>query len=210
MSSLVPIGACCHSQPTGAVRSGIVTILHPPTWIPVEVCTAVGLPMSTQLDTCMDKVKADVAADGVAAPPADVAGLQKVVAVARDQGIDLKVVVMEKSPIIDTPLRDIATQVGEANPGSTVLVISPGWAGSSSTTYDRVLLEAGQDLVKLTPDPVQGAQDFVGQLNTPIFPWAGFTVFLVLGVAGAAVATRVLQRWADRRGPAKTHSEMAG
>lgn len=158
----------------------------------------------------MDKVNADVAADGVAAPAADVAGLQKVVAGARDQGIDLKVVVMEKSPIIDTPLRDIATQVGEANPDSTILVISPGWAGSYSKTYDRVLLEAGQDLVKLTPDPVQGAQDFVGQLNTPIFPWTGFTIFLVLGVAGAAVATRVVQRWANRQGPATTHSEKAG
>jgi hypothetical protein len=157
----------------------------------------------------MDKVKADLAADGVAAPAADVAGLQEVVAGARDQGIDLKVVVMEKSPIIDTPLRDIATQVGEANPESTVLVISPGWAGSYSKTYDRVLLEAGQDLVKLTPDPVQGARDFVGQLNTPIFPWTGFTIFLVLGVAAAAVATRVLQRWANRQRPAQTQSEKA-
>ena len=187
-----------------------MTILDVPTWIPVEVCSAVGLPASTLLDVCMDKVKADVAADGVAAPAADVAGLQKVVAGARDRGIDLKVVVMDKSPLIDTPLRDIATQVGQANPGSTVLVISPGWAGSYSTSYDRVLLEAGQDLVKLTPDPVQGAQDFVSQLNTPIFPWTGFTIFLVLGVAGAAVATRILQRWANCRKPAKTHSEQAG
>lgn len=161
------------------------------------------------LDTCMDKVKADVAADGVAAPPANVAGLQKVVAGARERGVDLKVVVMDKSPIIDTPLRDIATQVGEANPDSTVLVISPGWAGSYSKTYDRVLLEAGQDVVKLTPDPVQGAQNFVDQLKTPIFPWTGFTIVLVVGVAAAAVATRFLQRWANRQRAAKTLSEQA-
>ncbi|MCB0933716.1 MAG: hypothetical protein KDB71_17725 [Mycobacterium sp.] len=187
-----------------------MTNLHAPTWIPVEVCSAVGLPVSTQLDTCMDKVKADVAVDGVAAPSVDVAGLQKVVANAKDRGVDLKVVVMEKSPPIDTPLRDIATQVGQANPGSTVLVVSPGWAGSYSTTYDRALLEAGQDLVKLTPDPVQGTQDFVDQLETPIFPWTAFTIVLVLGVAGAAVATRVLQRWAKGQKPAKTSSEQAG
>ena len=101
-SSLVSLGACCHLPSTGAVRSGIVTNLHAPTWIPVEVCSAVGLPVSTQLDTCMDKVKADVAVDGVAAPSVDVAGLQKVVANAKDRGVDLKVVVMEKSPPIDT------------------------------------------------------------------------------------------------------------
>lgn len=158
----------------------------------------------------MDKVQSDVAADGVAAPPADVAGLQKVVAGAKDRGVDLKVVVLEKSPPIDTPLRDIATQVGHANPGSTVLVISPGWAGSYSTTYDRASLEAGQDLVKLTPDPVQGTQDFVDQLKTPIFPWTAFTIVLVLGVAGAAVATRFLQRWAKSRQPAETAFEQVG
>lgn len=175
-----------------------------PTFIPVEVCSAVGLPMSTPLDTCMAAVKADVAKDGVAAPAADVAGLQKVVAGAQDRGLDLKVVVMEKSPLIDTPLRDIATQIGQEHPGATVLVISPGWAGSYSTTYDRALLEAGQDVVKLTSDPVQGAQNFVDQLNTPIFPWTAFTILVVFGVAAAAVGTRFLQRWAKHSVPQKT------
>lgn len=181
-----------------------VTILDVPAWIPVEVCSAVGLPLSAKLDTCMDKVKADVAADGVAAPTADVPGMLKVVAGARDRGVDLKVVSLEKSPPIDTPLRDIATQVGQANPGSTVLVLSPGWAGSYSTTYDRVLLEAGQDVAKLAPNPVQGAQNFVDQLKTPIFPWTAFTIVVVLGVTAAAIATRFLQRWAKRGASAKT------
>ena len=181
-----------------------MTILDAPAWIPVEVCSAVGLPLSAKLDTCMDKVKADVAADGVAAPAADVQGLLKVVAGAHDRGIDLKVVSLEKSPPIDTPLRDIATQVGQASPGSTVLVLSPGWAGSYSTTYDRVLLEAGQDVAKLAPNPVQGAQNFVDQLETPIFPWTAFTIVVVLGVAAEAIATRFLQRWAKRGTSAKT------
>ncbi len=154
--------------------------------------------MSTPLDSCISAVLADVARDGVAAPKDDVAGLQKVVAGARDRGIDLKVVVMEKSPVLDSPLRDVANRVEQANPGSTVLVISPGWAGSYSTSYDRVLLEAGQDVVKTADTPVQGAQNFVDQLSTPIFPWTAFTIVLVAAVAAAAAVTRFLQRWAKR------------
>jgi len=175
-----------------------VTDPHSPTYIPVEVCSAVGLAFSTPVDECMGTVLADVAADGVAAPPADVDGLLHVVAGARERGVDLKVVVMEESPLLDTPLRDIATQVGQAQPGSTVLVISPGWAGTYSTTYDRVILEAGQDVVKTAPNPVQGAQNFVDQLDTPDFPWIAFTILLVIGVSVAAVATRLLQSWAKR------------
>ena len=185
--SLVSPGACCQAPARRAVPSAIVTILPPPTYIPVEVCSAVGLETSTPLDTCMNTVKADVA------------GLQKVVAGAREHGIDLKVIVMEKSPPIDTPLRDIANQVGKDHPGSTVLVLSPGWAGTYSTSYDRVHLEAGQDVAKLAPNPVQGAQNFVDQLNTPIFPWTGFTIFLVIAVGGAAIATRYLRNWSAQR-----------
>ena len=181
-----------------------MTTPYAPTYIPVEVCSAVGLAVTTPLDTCMAKVQADVGADGVAAPAADVAGLQKVLAGAGDRGVDLKVVVMEKSPPIDTPLRDIATRIGQSHPDSTVLVLSPGWAGSYSTTYDRVLLEAGQDVAKLAPNPVQGAQNFVDQLNTPDFPWIAFTVFLVFGVFAAAVVTRFLQRSAKRTARLKT------
>ena len=172
--------------------------LPPPEFIPVEVCTAVGLPMSAPLDQCMAAVKADVAKDGVAAPPEDVAGLQKVVAGAKDRGVDFKVVVMQKSPLIDTPLRDIAAKIGADHPGSTVLVLSPGWAGSYSANYDRVLLEAGQDVAKTAPNTVQAAQNFVDQLKTPIFNWTAFTIVVVFAVAAAAVATRLLQRWAGR------------
>ena len=198
------IGALLPRVKTPARYGRAVTALHAPTYIPVEVCTAVGLDVGTPLGTCMDTVMADVATDGVAAPAADVAGLQQVVAGAKDSGVDLKVVVMDKSPPLDTPLRDIATQIGQAHPDSTVLVLSPGWAGSYSTTYDRVLLEAGQDVAKLTPNPVQGAQNFVDQLNTPDFPWIAFTVFLVFGVFAAAVVTRFLQRSAKRTARLKT------
>lgn len=156
----------------------------------------------------MAVVKADVAADGVAAPAPDVAGLREVVADAGARGINLKVVVLSASPPIDTPLRDIATEVGQAQPGSTVLVLSPGWAGTYSTTYDRVLLEAGQDVAKTAPNPVQGAQNFVDQLDTPIFPWTAFTIILLFAVGGAAVATRVLQHLANSKTAPETVSEQ--
>jgi len=208
LSSLVLLGAWCHPRCHLAVRSGIVTTPHAPTFIPVEVCSSVGLDPATPLDQCMNAVKADVAKDGVAAPAADAAGLLKVVDGAKAHGIDLKVVVMEKSPPIDTPLRDIATEIGHANPGSTVLVLSPGWAGTYSTTYDRVLLEAGQDVAKTAPTPVVGAQAFVDQLQTPDFPWMGLTIALVVGVAAAAVLTRVLQLRARHSQNAEIAAEL--
>ncbi len=79
-----------------------------------------------------------------------------------------------------------------------MLVLSPQFAGTYSKNYDRVLLEAGQDVAKTAPNPVQGAQNFVDQLNTPIFPWTAFTIVVVLAVGAAAAMTRLLQRWAKR------------
>lgn len=170
-----------------------MTIPHLPAYLPVEVCSSVGLDPSTPLAQCMDAVKADIAADGVAAPAPDVPGLTKVVSEAKQHGIDLKVVVMETSPAIDTPLRDIATELGQSHPDSVVLVLSPGWAGTYSGTYDRVLLEAGQDVAKTSATPVQGAQAFVDQLKTPDFPWTPFTIVLVIAVVLATVLARILQ-----------------
>jgi hypothetical protein len=94
-------------------------------------------------------------------------------------------------------LRDIATEVGEAYPDSTVLVLSPSEAGTYSTTFDRVTLEAGQDVAK-GRGSVQGTKNFVSQLTTPDFPWTAFTIVLVLGVAAAVVVTRALQIRARR------------
>lgn len=170
-----------------------------PTYIPPQVCTPVGQdPATTPVDTCLNLVIEDVADDGVSAPPdTDVAGLAAVVADAADQGIDLKVVVVSENPPIDTPLRDIATEVGEAYPGSTVLVLSPTESGTFSTTYDRVTLEAGQDVAE-GRGPVQGTTNFVSELTTQHFPWTTFTIVLVLGVIAAAVGTRVLQVRARR------------
>jgi hypothetical protein len=169
-----------------------VTFVPVPTFIPAEVCSTVGLGLSTPPDQCMQQVQAEVAKDGIAAPAADVDGLRQVIANAGKDGIDLKVVVLDHNPGIDTPLRDIATEVGQANPGSTVLVVSPSFAGTYSPTYDRVTLEAGQDVAK-TGNAVQSAQNFVDQLKTPEFPWTAMTIVLVVGVLAAVIATRILQ-----------------
>lgn len=153
------------------------------------------LPSYIPPDVDMNQVQADVADDGVSVPPQDanlVGELRQVVADAKEKGIDLKIVVIATNPPIDTPLRDIATEVGEANPGSTVLAMSPSWAGTYSKNFDRVTLEAGQDIAK-NGDPVQSSKNFVGELTTPHFPWTAFSIVLTLLVLAAAVATRLLQ-----------------
>lgn len=168
-----------------------------PSYIPVEVCSTVGVTLAPgePPNRCMDIVQSDVAKDGVSAravTPEQLGQLRQVVSDAKADGIDLKIVAINGNTGIDTPLRDMATEVGQANPGATVLVLSPSSAGTYSPTFDRVTLEAGEDLAK-TGNPVQSAQNFVSQLNTPDFPWTGLTIVLTLGVFLAAVVTRVLQ-----------------
>lgn len=165
-----------------------------PAYIPVEVCETVGMdPAQPEgVAKCMAAVQADVRDDGVSAPAADVDALRQVVSDARQGGVDLKIVVLPQNPGIDTPLRDIATEVGAANPGATVLALSPSFAGTYSPTIDRVTLEAGQDVAK-TGNAVLSAKNFVGEISTPDFPWTALTIVLTLGVAAAAALTRVLQ-----------------
>ncbi len=153
------------------------------------------LPMYIPPDVDINHVKADVGGDGVSVAPEyakDIPALRDVVADAREQGIDLKIVMIATNPPNETPLRDIATEVGEAYPGSTVLAMSPIWAGTYSKNFDRMTLEAGQDLAK-NGDPVQSSKNFVSELTTSHFPWTAFSVVLVVGVLVAAVATRFLQ-----------------
>jgi hypothetical protein len=146
----------------------------------------------------MNAVKVDIGRDGVSAPANEVEALRQVVTDAHQKGIDLKLVVITTNPPIDTPLRDIATEVGHAYPGSTVLVMSPTWAGTYSPSFDRVTLEAGQDVAKTAGNPVQGAKNFVSQLTTPEFPWTALTIVLTVAVAAAVVATRALAVWSKR------------
>jgi len=149
----------------------------------------------------MNAVFADLRDDGVSAPGHDVDALRQVVEQAKKDGIDLKVVVIPFNPPIEAPMRDIALDVGKEFPGSTVLTMSPSFAGSYSQQYDRFTLEAGDDLAK-NGNPVQGAQNFVRELNTPHFPWTAFTIVLILLVAAAVAVTRLLQIRAKRAIPA--------
>ena len=169
------------------------------------------LPAYIPPDVDLNQVLADVADDGVSVPPANVAdvpALRQVVDAAGKDGIDLKIVVIEHNPPIDTPLRDIATEVGEAHPDATVLAISPSFAGTYSTHIDRVTLEAGQDVAK-TGDPVQSANNFLSELTTQHFPWTPFTIVVFLGVVAAAVITRVLQVRGKRSAATDVMSDTA-
>jgi hypothetical protein len=140
----------------------------------------------------INTVNADVGNDGISAPANDVPGLQQVVAEAKQKGIDLKIVVINSNPPVDTPLRDIATEVGHTYPGSTVLVLSSSYAGTYSPQFDRVTLEAGQDIAK-TGNPVQSSKNFVSELTTPHFPWTAMTIVVIIAVVAAIAMTRVLQ-----------------
>lgn len=170
-----------------------------PAYIPPDVCGPVGRdPATTPVDTCVSLVIDDVRDDGVsAAPDPENDGLTDVVAEAQQKGVDLKIVVVDRNPPIDTPLRDIATEVGQAFPGSTVLVLSPTESGSFSTVYDRMTLEAGQDVAE-GRGPVQGSKNFLGELTASHFPWTAFTILVVLGVVAAVIGTRLLQVRARR------------
>lgn len=169
------------------------------------------LPSYIPPDVDINQVKADVADSGVSVPPADAAdvpALRQVVTQARKDGIDLKIVVIEHNPPVDTPLRDIATEVGKAHPDATVLAISPSFAGTYSRHFDRVTLEAGQDVAK-NGDPVQSSKNFVSELTTQHFPWTSFTIVVVVGVLAAVVATRVLRIRGKRAAAADAASDTA-
>jgi hypothetical protein len=174
-----------------------VTTLHPPSYIPGEVCITVGFDPATPPDECMALVKADVADDSVSAPAAEVPALRGVVQEANRDGIDLKIVVVARNPGMDTPLRDVATVLGSDYPDSTVLVLSPSYVGSYSGQFHRAKLEAGEDVAK-TGAPAVSAQNFLNELNTPDLPWTALTIVLLLGVAAATIGTRILQQRSKR------------
>jgi hypothetical protein len=159
--------------------------------------TGHALPQDIPPEIDIPAVKAQVAATGVSAPPWAAPGLLNVVHHAHDEGIDLKIVLIDHNPLRDTPLRDIATVVGADNPDATILALSPNFVGSYSTHYPRVTLEAGEDHAK-TGNPVVSAQNFLNELHTPEFPWTGLTIALLIVVLAAAAGTRFLQLWSKR------------
>lgn len=145
----------------------------------------------------VDAVLADLSDDGVSAPAADVDGLRDVVARAHEHGIDLSVVVLEQDPPRAEQLRDLATEVGQVE-GGTVLVLGPSAPGTYSDTLSRVVLEGAQDRT-YTGNAVESANNFLDDVTGPHVSWGLITALLVLVVAlvgGVSYVAKV------RRGPA--------
>lgn len=153
------------------------------------------LPAPTDIPTGIDidTILADLADDGVSAPADDVAGLQEVVARAEENGFSLRIVVLDENPGRDSQLRDIATDVGEHD-GGTVLVLSPSWVGTYSDALPRVTVEDAQDRA-YTGNAVDSANQFVDAVIRPDAPYGLITVGLLLVVgAGAALTWRLRTR----------------
>ncbi|RVW04126.1 Rv1476 family membrane protein [Rhodococcus xishaensis] len=156
------------------------------------------LPLAATIpdDVSVDAVLADLAADRVSAPAADIAGLRDVVVRAQEHGIDLSVVVLDRDPARPEQLRDLATEVGMVE-GGTVLVLSPSAPGTYSDSISRVVLEGAQDHT-YTGNPVQSANNFLDDITEPHLSWGLITALLVLVVVlvgGVSYVAKV------RRGP---------
>ncbi|MDV7351826.1 DUF6676 family protein [Rhodococcus oxybenzonivorans] len=147
------------------------------------------LPLSADLPEDLDvaDVVTDVSDDGVSAPADEVSDLVAVVDRAADHGIELSIVVLDADPERVSQLRDLATEVGQEE-GGTVLVLSPSWVGTYSDSISRVLLESGQDRT-YTSDSVVAADQFVDEIVAPGPPWALMTALIMAVVAVAATAT---------------------
>ncbi len=174
-----------------------VTTPHAPLYIPGEICGTLGVDPATKPDDCLALVQHQVTAGNISAPPSVTPGLLELVDQAHEHGIDLKIVVLDRNPPNDTPLRDIATVVGSHHPDATVLVLSPNYVGSYSTHFPRSTLEIGEDHAK-TGNTVLSAQNFLHQLESPQFPWTPFTIVVLIGVLAAVVGTRFMQLRARR------------
>ena len=183
-----------------------MTIPHAPLYIPGEICGTIGVDPATKPDDCLAIVQHQVTAGNLSAPPSLAPPLLELIDQAHEHGIDLKIVVLDHNPPNDTPLRDIATVVGSQHPDATVLVLSPNFVGTYSTHFPRATLEIGEDNAK-TGNTVASAQNFLHQLETPQFPWTGFTIVVVIGVVAAVIGTRFMQLRARRSATSQESAE---
>lgn len=138
-------------------------------------------------------VRADLADDGVSAPPQFVEGLRTVVAEAADRGLDLKVVYTEAPTAVYTDPRDVATLLAQEYEG-TILVRTPLFVGSVSDSYPRAQLEAGQDDAVEEMDPVAAASVFAHKVTQPAPPWGAYSAVLLALVVVAVIAFVVALR----------------
>ena len=185
-----------------------MTTPHAPLYIPGEICGTIGVDPASNPDACLAIVQQQVDVGNISAPPSVAPALLDLINQAHEHGIDLKIVVLDHNPPSDTPLRDIATVVGSQHPDATVLVLSPNFVGTYSTHFPRATLEIGEDNAK-TGNTVASAQNFLHQLETPQFPWTGFTIVVLIGVLAAVIGTRFMQLRARRSATSRESSEAA-
>jgi len=185
-----------------------VTTPHAPLYIPGEICGTIGVDPASNPDACLAIVQQQVDVGNISAPPSVAPALVDLINEAHEHGIDLKIVVLDHNPPNDTPLRDIATVVGSQHPDATVLVLSPNFVGSYSTHFPRATLEIGEDNAK-TGNTVASAQNFLHQLETPQFPWTGFTIVVLIGVLAAVIGTRFMQLRARRSATSHESAQAA-
>ena len=185
-----------------------MTTPHAPLYIPGEICGTIGVDPATKPDECLALVQQQVSAGNISAPQVVTPALLDLINQAHEHGIDLKIVVLDHNPPTDTPLRDIATVVGAQHPDATVLVLSPNFVGTYSTHFPRASLEIGEDNAK-TGNTVASAQNFLHQLETPHFPWTGFTIVVLIGVLAAVIGTRFMQLRARRSATSPKSAEAA-
>ena len=185
-----------------------MTTPHAPLYIPGEICGTIGADPASNPDACLAIVQQQVDVGNISAPPSVAPALLDLINQAHEHGIDLKIVVLDHNPPNDTPLRDIATVVGSQHPDATVLVLSPNFVGTYSTHFPRATLEIGEDNAK-TGNTVVSAQNFLHQLETPQFPWTGFTIVVLIGVLAAVIGTRFMQLRARRSATSHESAEAA-
>ncbi|MEU4311812.1 DUF6676 family protein [Nocardia sp. NPDC024068] len=160
---------------------------------------ATKLPDGFDSDT-MQEVRDDLADNGVAAPKGDEQDeLAAIVSDAREQGIDLSIVVLSGNPGHDSELRDLATEVAGFQHG-TVAVFSDDWIGTTSDSITRVHLEWAEDKAKFTGgDTEEAAQILVHRLEQePAMGWTAITMALL---AGLVLIVGGLYWIKSRRGP---------
>lgn len=149
-------------------------------------------------DDDLHEIEADLADNGVAAfdDDQDQSELAALVGDARDQGIDLSIVVFPGNPDHDSELRDLSSAIAHFQPG-TVAVFSDDWIGTTSDTVSRVRLEWAEDTAKFKEGDVEEAAEvLVHRLEQPEpISWTG-TTSLVMIITALMVAGLY---WVKRR-----------
>ncbi|WP_185981825.1 DUF6676 family protein [Skermania sp. ID1734] len=154
--------------------------------VPAPAVSRAFTPAAAELPPNVDvgKIVAQLRADHVSAPAATHDELVALTREARDHGINLSIVVIDRNPRRDADLRDLATTVGKQEHG-TVVVFSPDWVGTYSDSISRVRLEKAEDPAKNHGGNTElSANNFVHTLIGPTLPWTA----LSCAVFAAAIA----------------------